>query len=942
MWRTKFYFNQLCFGLFGLLLFPLSGVSQTTEIYSTSGTWQVPCGVTSVTIAVYGGGGGGGGSNSGGLAGGGGGAGGYAEATFAVSPGDMIPYTVGTGGSGGGPAGNGGTGGQSNLNPFSGLSALGGTGGFCENAGGGGGTGGTGSGWAINITGNNGNPGGVIIGGHGGNNDGPNGGSAGLGAGAGLNGGNAGDYGAGGGGGGDKDAGANTSGGNGSSGAVVFTYTSTVTRPDAGADINLCGVTNLSGNIPDAGWTGTWSLVSGSATITSPNSPTTAISGIAAGSCATFRWSFTMLGCLTLTDEVTICNPLICNDNPCGATPIGVSTTGCSYTQYSNSGATPTTGVVEPGCGNYSDNDVWFTMVVPANGQITIQAVDNGAPGSVYPAIAVYEGTCTDLLHAGCDQTTSTITPSEISYNGTPGSTIYVRVWDYFYSESGFGLCAYTHTNPTGSVLPGTTSVTCGTPMTFMDPGGSGNYSVNSSSHYIICPDTPGEFVTIDFLSGANFFDIENGFDAMTILDGGGLDAPIIGQYTGTNNPGEIISGAPDGCLTIMFMSDNIVTDFGWLATVSCTTEVVTNTYVCSPTNCSGECGQWICQDGLYPTTNDGNGIEDLAMGTSGCFGAAGEIASKWFYFTILTDGTIEFSFNGPNGQDYDFAVWGPSTDGNPPCPFNTGEGPIRCSFAANGSNPVGLNAGLSGGEQFEGVEGDGWVDALNTVAGETYAMILNIYQNGNPQPDIDLTIGGTGTIDCAPVFLPVEMHSLNGINQGEKNFISWVTNSELNNDFFTLERSINGFEWAYAGTIDGAGTSVKPIYYSLYDYQPNLPVTYYRVKQTDFDGKFEYSDVIAVNAKRIPGDNIISELFPNPANSYVTFTYNGTKVSGLDPLNIRVVDKLGTEVMNYNYVELLAGMPTTLRTSELASGTYQLIATQGGNSFSQKLVIIR
>ncbi len=925
-----------------LFLFPLSGLGQVVEVFSTpgAGSWTVPCGVTYVTVAVYGGGGGGGGSNTAGQAGGGGGAGGYAETGFIVTPGDVIPFTIGTGGSAGGPAGNGGAGGQTNLQPYSGLTAFGGSGGLCENNGGGGGAGGTTTLFGTYIFGENGNAGGASIGGHGGSNNGPNGGSGGLGGAAGVNGGNGFSLGSGGGGGGSKSGGANTSGGAGAGGGVVFTYNTTVTQPDAGADLDLCGITNLSGNTPDFGWTGTWTLVSGSASIASPNSPNSGISGIAAGSCATFRWTFTSPGCTSLFDEVTICNPVICNDDPCGAMPITVSTTGCSYTQYSNTGATASTGMAEPGCGNYDDNDVWFSLTVPANGQVTLQALDNGATGSVYPAIAVYEGTCDNLTHAGCDQTTSTITPSEISYNGTPGSTIYVRVWDYLDSENGFGLCAFTHTNSTGNVLPGNTSVTCGTPMTFMDPGGTGNYSVNSSAHYVICPDTPGQFVTLDFSSG--FFNVENGFDAITILDGGDLTAPIIGQYTGTNSPGVVTSSASDGCLTVMFMSDYIVTQPGWQATVTCSSTAGTNNVVCSPTNCSGNCGQWICMDGIYPTTNDGNGIEDLALGTSGCFGAAGEIASKWFYFTILEDGTIEFTFDGPNGQDYDFAVWGPSTDGNPPCPFNTGEGPIRCSYAAVGNtgNPVGINAALGAGEQYEGVEGDGWVDALYTQAGETYAMILNIYMNGNPQPDIDLSIGGTGTIDCAPVFLPVEMHSLKGINQGDRNYVSWVTTNEMNNDFFTLEHSINGIDWEYAGTVDGSGTTTHSTYYGLYDNNPYFPVSYYRVRQTDYNGDFKYSETIAVNANRTPGEHLISELFPNPASTYVTFVYNGIGVTPANPLNIRVLDEFGHEVMNYNYVELLSGMPTSLRTSELGSGTYQLVASQRDQVYKQKLVV--
>jgi hypothetical protein len=846
---------------------------------------------------------------------------------------------VGAGGPGGNPAGAGGPGSQSNWNGGV-LWAIGGTGG--QPNGGVGGTGGNASAWATNVTGGDGFDGADMIGGDGGNAGGPNGGNGGNGGPGGIDGSIGGSYGGGGGGGGDKVGNSNPSGGQGASGAVIITYTSTVTLPDAGADQNLCGITNLAGNTPDAGWTATWTTISGPGSATSPNNPSSGLAGINPGTCTVFEYSFSMAGCPTQTDQVTICAPVICNDDPCGAMTIPISTSGCSYTQYSNTGSTATTGVTEPGCANYDDNDVWFQVTVPANGQVSFQAIDNGAPGSVYPGIAIYDGPdCSNLSHAGCDQTTSTGAPSEISYNGTPGETIWIRVWDWLDSESGFGLCAFTHNNTAGDIMPGATNtLTCGTTATFMDPGGTGNYMVNSAANYTICPDTPGQYITVDFSLG--FFDIENGWDRLTILDGSQTDAPIIGQYTGTNSPGVVTSGAADGCLTFQFQSDNIVTDLGWEAIVSCSPTQATNTYVCSPTNCSGECGQWICADGLYPTTNDGNGIEDLAIESSGCFGTAGEVASKWFYFTVLSDGTIEFIFDGPNGQDYDFAIWGPSTDGNPPCPMNTGEAPIRCSYAdvSNTANPVGLSAALGGGEYYEGAEGDGWVDALDVVAGETYAMILNIFMTGNPQPEIDLTIGGSGTLDCTPVVLPITLVDFYGINQGERNLLSWITSSEMNNDYFTVEGSINGYEWYHVGDVKSVGNSHDKQFYQLADGTPNIPVTYYRLIQVDVDGGRSYSDVIAVNANRGETDVLVTELFPNPTNSFANFTYTGD--NELEPLNVTLKNEMGQTVQEFNYISVHKGMTNMLNVEDLKSGVYQVIFTQGNQRQVTRLALIK
>jgi len=944
--------RNIFLGFLSIILFGSLCSGQIVEIYDTpgAGSWTVPCGVTSVTIAVYGGGGGGGGSNSNTIGGGGGGAGGYAEATFAVVPGAIIAYTIGSGGSGGGPAGSGGSGGQTNLNPFSALTAFGGSGGLPENSGGIGGAGGTGSGWAINTTGGTGTNGGDPIGGQGGGAGGPNGGGGGPGGGAGVPGGNGSNYGGGGGGGGKKQGGLNPVGGAGANGAVVITYNSTVTQPSAGADVSTCNVVFLSGNAPDAGWTGTWVIISGAPIIANINDPNSLITIPVPGTCAVVEWQFTFPGCLTLTDQVQICYPALCNDDPCGAIALTVGAGSCTYAAYSNNAATASSTPVEPGCGSWSDNDAWYSAVVPASGVLTISATDQPGGTGMIMGMSIYSegsGGCNDMIEQGCDNATSSADVAEITYTGTPGETIYIRVWDYFENEDNYQLCAFAPAAPSGSILPGSTTVTCGSTVSFYDPGGNGgNYTENTTSYYVLCPDTPGQSVTVDFTTG--FFATEFGFDFLTVLDGASNSSYIIGQYSGTgaaNNPGVITSSAADGCLTLIFASDNSVQNTGWDATVYCSTPpLVANDSICSGTDCPGECGTWICQSGLYPTENIGNNYEDMNVADGGCFDNVGEVASQWFYFTALTGGTVELAFAGPGGQDYNFAIYGPSTNGTPPCPQNTQQGPVICSqadvsnYSVNGL--TGLSSVLGGTEMFEGAEGDGWVAPLTIVAGETYAMVINIYQNGGPQPVIDLTIGGTGTLDCTPVFLPIELHSFTGINQGDNNALAWVTSSELNNDFFTIERSINGFDWEVVDYVDGAGNSQHSLYYTLTDYSPYFPVTYYRLSQTDFDGTEQKHGVIAVNNEKTLEGDFVTNLFPNPSNRYSTFIYNGHDSE--TPLVVKMINELGATVMEKEYTSLYKGMPMTLRTDEVSGGMYQVEFTQGNQYDVQKFSVIK
>ena len=82
--------------------------------------------------------------------------------------------------------------------------------------------------------------------------------------------------------------------------------------------------------------------------------------------------------------------------------------------------------------------------------------------------------------------------------------------------------------------------------------------------------------------------------------------------------------------------------------------------------------------------------------------------------------------------------------------------------------------------------------------------------------------------------------------------FISFTTVSETNNDFFTIERSGDGRNFDAIGEIQGAGNSSKEISYTFTDEKPMPGINYYRIKQTDYDGQFSYSEIRSVRHKGI------------------------------------------------------------------------------------------
>lgn len=143
---------------------------------------------------------------------------------------------------------------------------------------------------------------------------------------------------------------------------------------------------------------------------------------------------------------------LLSNDDCSGAIPLSISST-CSYSFYTNVGATASAGVPAPGCTIYGGGDVWFSALVPASGELTVDLQSGTITDS---GMAFYSGTCGALTLLECDDDDSNNgLMSYISMTGlTPGQTIYIRVWEYENDTTGtFGICATTPSCPSPSDL---------------------------------------------------------------------------------------------------------------------------------------------------------------------------------------------------------------------------------------------------------------------------------------------------------------------------------------------------------------------------------------------------------------------------------------------------------------------------------------------------------
>lgn len=173
---------------------------------------------------------------------------------------------------------------------------------------------------------------------------------------------------------------------------------------------------------------------------------------------------------------------------------------------------------------------------------------------------------------------------------------------------------------------------------------------------------------------------------------------------------------------------------------------------------------------------------------------------------------------------------------------------------------------------------------------------------------DIELQIHGPGIpnqrIDCS-VALPVELLSFSAKEQENQVFLYWQTASETNNDFFSIERSKDLKSWEQVQEVAGIGNSTQTQSYQAIDPQPYAGTSYYRLKQTDFDGTISYSSAIAILIENV------SSIKP------IIYSDSGEKFLRLDKSNfagqsLELFNALGQEMTNYlliqeteSYIEL-------------------------------------
>lgn len=183
---------------------------------------------------------------------------------------------------------------------------------------------------------------------------------------------------------------------------------------------------------------------------------------------------------------------------------------------------------------------------------------------------------------------------------------------------------------------------------------------------------------------------------------------------------------------------------------------------------------------------------------------------------------------------------------------------------------------------------------------------------------------------------LPVELVVFNAEEKNKAIYLNWTTASELNNEKFEIEGSQDGREFQKIGEVEGKGTTLEQQEYSFTDKNPRKGISYYRLKQIDFDGQFEYSKVISLNFKGENGE--VGEFYPNPSKSgLVNLDYTSETD---DEIAVSVFDVTGKLVVNQ--IQQISNGDNNLSFdfSELNTGIYIVKVGDERNPSLRKLII--
>ena len=186
---------------------------------------------------------------------------------------------------------------------------------------------------------------------------------------------------------------------------------------------------------------------------------------------------------------------------------------------------------------------------------------------------------------------------------------------------------------------------------------------------------------------------------------------------------------------------------------------------------------------------------------------------------------------------------------------------------------------------------------------------------------------------------LPIELVEYTARLDDGKVYLNWKTVQEINNDFFTIEKSKDGKNFESIAEVKGLGNSAVGKEYEFIDHSPLQGISYYRLKQTDFDGTTTYFDVNSINNLSF-GEPIDLVVYPNPTKtSNINIRLEGT--ASQEKALLQINDMYGRQnLLKEIYSNDTGVIWEHIETIRLKAGIYILTVYVNNTYYSKKLII--
>ena len=208
--------------------------------------------------------------------------------------------------------------------------------------------------------------------------------------------------------------------------------------------------------------------------------------------------------------------------------------------------------------------------------------------------------------------------------------------------------------------------------------------------------------------------------------------------------------------------------------------------------------------------------------------------------------------------------------------------------------------------------QNNGWIVGFN-------GTILHTTSGGNP--------------------VPVELSSFTATANGKEVILNWSTATELNNQGFEVQRKFRSNDFATVGSVRGNGTTTSPNNYTFIDKLIDAGKYFYRLKQIDFGGKYEYSQVVEVNWSPFTTYKL-EQNYPNPFNPITTI---GFGIPDKGNVRLSVLNILGEEIKVLLNEEKEAGYHSIdFSASDLPSSVYFYRIQAGSFVETKKMILLK